>query len=138
MRQPTIVFRREKRLEASVTPPNTPRGRHRAGRGRTERSAAAKRYPTCRPTLEAGFGNLPRALGNANRISANRRSGDSARECRVAVLLATSGACSAITICLEKRRARRQWRELTHADGGHRHCFVSNFASCPPAQNARL
>ena len=44
------------------------------------------------------------------------RSGDSARECRVAVLLATSGAGRAITICREKRRARRQWRELTHAD----------------------
>ena len=44
------------------------------------------------------------------------RSGDSARECRVAVLLETSGAGRAITICREKRRARRQWRELTHAD----------------------
>ena len=44
------------------------------------------------------------------------RSGDSARECPVAVLLATSGAGRAITICREKRRARRQWRELTHAD----------------------
>ena len=120
-------------------PPNTPRGRHRAGRGRTERRRPRKRYPTCLLTDPRGrFRQLaarPRAVQTGS--SANRRSGDSARECRVAVLLATSGACSAITICLEKRRARRQWRELTHADGGHQHCFVSNFASCPPTPSKR-
>ena len=43
------------------------------------------------------------------------RSRASARERRVAVLLAKSGAGRAIKICREKRRARRQWRELTRA-----------------------
>ena len=59
------------------------------------------------------------------------RSGDSARECRVAVLLATSGAGRAITICREKRRARRQWRELTP-------CFISKLASLvsSPSKNS--
>ena len=51
------------------------------------------------------------------------RSGDSARERRGAVLLATSGVSRSVKVCREKRRARRQWRELTHADGGHQHCI---------------
>ena len=58
------------------------------------------------------------------------RSGDSARERRVVVLLATSGASCAVKVCREKRRARRQWRELTHADGGHQHC-ICLIASFP-------
>ena len=44
------------------------------------------------------------------------RSGDSARERRGAVLLATSGVSRSVKVCREKRRARLQWRELTHAD----------------------
>ena len=65
------------------------------------------------------------------------RSGDSARERRVVVLLATSGASCAVKVCREKRRARRQWRELTHADGGHQHC-ICLIASFPPHRKFAL
>ena len=62
------------------------------------------------------FSRRSRHPSSVSREARVGRSGDSARECPVAVLLATSGAGRAITICREKRRARRQWRELTHAD----------------------
>ena len=69
------------------------------------------------------FSRRSRHPSSVSREARVGRSGDSSRERRVAVLLATSGAGRAITICREKRRARRQWRELTHADR-QQHCFV--------------
>ena len=62
------------------------------------------------------FSRRSRHPSSVSREARVGRSGDSSRERRVAVLLATSGVGRAITICREKRRARRQWRELTHAD----------------------
>ena len=72
----------------------------------------AQKFATSSPSPNFSTKSAP----SVSREAHVRRSGDSARECRVAVLLATSGAGRAITICREKRRARRQWRELTHAD----------------------
>ena len=72
----------------------------------------AQKFATSSPSPNFSTKSAP----SVSREARVRRSGDSARECRVAVLLATSGAGRAITICREKRRARRQWRELTHAD----------------------
>ena len=72
----------------------------------------AQKFATSSPSPNFSTKSAP----SVSREARVRRSGDSARECRVTVLLATSGAGRAITICREKRRARRQWRELTHAD----------------------
>ena len=61
------------------------------------------------------------------------RSGDSARERRVAVLIATKGASRAVKVCRETRRARRQWRKLTQAVTE----FVTKFLSTPNSLSFR-
>ena len=67
LRQPTIVFRREKSLEASVAPPPT-RPAGVTGPAAAVPSVGGRERgvrPACWPTLEVGFGNLPRAHGQS-------------------------------------------------------------------------
>ena len=105
------------------------------------RSLAQRRAPMSIPSREGLTQEVPYRIEGLN-VSVSReahvgRSGDSARERRVVVLLATSGASCAVKVCREKRRARRQWRELTHADGGHQHC-ICLIASFPPHRKFAL
>ena len=61
-------------------PPNTPRGRHRAGRGRTERRRPQERCLTCLLTDPRGrFGNLPRAHGQSKQDQMKRPKPPSSR-----------------------------------------------------------
>ena len=142
MRQPTIVFREKNVSRRPSRPQTRPRGRHMAGRGRTERRRPRKRYPTCLLTDPRGrFRQLaarPPALQTGS--SANRRSGDSARECRVAVLPRNKRRMQCHHTILSRKAASATSVARAHAPTAVTSTVLSQFLPrvLPRPQNARL